>query len=126
MEGVLEVHKYRRGFERSISGCVTTMLYSPLPRSTNDVRVRIHNIRSALPEPEIEILYTVYEEGKYNVMQSDGNSFHRDVVSDSFNETSRDENSMSDQIYVSKYVRSIIMMILILYNIVRKYILTLQ
>ena len=27
-------------------------------------RVEIHNIRSALPEPEIEVLYTVYQ-GKY-------------------------------------------------------------
>ena len=28
-------------------------------------RVEIHNIRSALPEPEIEVLYTVYQ-GKYS------------------------------------------------------------
>ena len=28
-----------------------------------NVRVRIHNIRSARPEPEIEILYAVYEDG---------------------------------------------------------------
>ena len=27
------------------------------------LRVRIHNIRSARPEPEIEILYAVYEDG---------------------------------------------------------------
>ena len=31
---------------------------------TNDIRVRIHNIRSARPEPEIEMLYTVYKEGE--------------------------------------------------------------
>ena len=31
----------------------------------DNVRVRIHNIRSARPEPEIEILYTVYEDGKH-------------------------------------------------------------
>ena len=30
----------------------------------DNVQVRIHNIRSARPEPEIEILYAVYEEGK--------------------------------------------------------------
>ena len=30
----------------------------------DNVKVRIHNIRSARPEPEIEILYAVYEEGK--------------------------------------------------------------
>ena len=29
-----------------------------------NVRVRIHNIRSARPEPEIEILYAVYEDGE--------------------------------------------------------------
>ena len=28
-------------------------------------RVEIHNIRSALPEPEIEVLYTVYQ-GKHS------------------------------------------------------------
>jgi hypothetical protein len=33
-------------------------------RSLDDVRVRIHNIRSARPEPEIEILYSVYENGE--------------------------------------------------------------
>ena len=33
-------------------------------RALDDVRVRIHNIRSARPEPEIEILYSVYENGK--------------------------------------------------------------
>ena len=29
-----------------------------------NVKVRIHNIRSARPEPEIEILYAVYEDGE--------------------------------------------------------------
>ena len=33
-------------------------------RALDDVRVRINNIRSARPEPEIEILYSVYENGK--------------------------------------------------------------
>ena len=34
-------------------------------------------------------------------MQSDGNSFSGDVVSDSFSKTSRDEDNMLDQIYKS-------------------------
>ena len=59
-------------------------------------------------------------------MQSDGNSFCGDVVSDSFNKTSRDEDNILEQIYKSKYVCIINMMILILYNILRKSILTLQ
>ena len=64
---------------------------------------------------------------RYCVMQQpDGNSFCGDVVSDSFNKTSRDEDEILDQIYESKYIRIIIMMILILYTIIRKCILTLQ
>ncbi|XP_023333902.1 uncharacterized protein LOC111705548 [Eurytemora carolleeae] len=35
------------------------------------VRVRIHNIRSALPEPEIEILYTVYENDEQPVLAAE-------------------------------------------------------
>ena len=54
----------------------------------------------------------------YNVMQSDWNSFWK--------MSSRDEDKFLDQIYISKYVRIIIMMILILYNIMRKCILALQ
>ena len=46
-------------------------------------------------------------------MQSDGNSFCGDVDLDSFNKASQDED---------KYVRIIIMEILILYSIMRKYI----
>ena len=38
-----------------------------IPRSPDDVNVLIHNIRSALPEPEIEILYTVYNQGQVKV-----------------------------------------------------------
>ena len=49
-------------------------------------------------------------------MQSDGNSLGGDVVSDSRNKTSRDEDNILDKIYKSKYVRIIMMMILILYN----------
>ena len=62
----------------------------------------------------------------YSVMQSDGNIFCGDVVLDSFNEASRDEDNILDQVYKSKYVRIFIMMILILYNIIRKCILTQQ
>ena len=59
-------------------------------------------------------------------MQSDRNSFCGDVVSDSFNKTSRDEDNFIYQIYKSKYVRIGNMMILIAYNITRKCILTLK
>ena len=38
----------------------------------------------------------------YSVMQSDGNSFCGDVVLDSFNKASRDENNILDQMYKSK------------------------
>ena len=53
-------------------------------------------------------------------MQSDGNSFYGDVVSDRFTKTFWDEDNILDQIYKIKYVRIIFMMILILYNIIRK------
>ena len=53
-------------------------------------------------------------------MQSDGNSFCGDVVLDSFNKASRDEDKILYQVYKSKYVRIYIMMILILFNIIRK------
>ena len=36
-------------------------------------------------------------------MKSDGNSFNWDVVLDSFDEASRDEENILDQIYKSKY-----------------------
>ena len=62
----------------------------------------------------------------YSVMQSDGNNFCGDVVSDSFNKTFWDEDHILDHIYKSKYVRIIIVMILIFYNIIHKCILTLQ
>ena len=44
-------------------------------------------------------------------MQSDGNSFCGDVVSNSFNKASRDEDNILDQVYESKYVLIFIMMI---------------
>ena len=53
-------------------------------------------------------------------MQSDGNSFCGDVVLNIFNMAFRDEENILDQAYKSKYVRIIIMMILIVYNIIRK------
>ena len=58
----------------------------------------------------------------YSVMQSDGNSFYGDVDISSVIKTSRDENKT----FVCEYVRIIIMIILILNNIIRKCILTLQ
>ena len=58
-------------------------------------------------------------------MQSDGNSFWGDVVSDNFNKTYRDKANISDQIYRRKYVR-ICIMILILCDFIQKCILTLQ
>ena len=54
----------------------------------------------------------------YSVMQSDGNS--GDVVLDSFNKKSRDEDNILNEIFESKYVRIIIMMILIRYYINKK------
>ena len=52
-------------------------------------------------------------------MQSDGNSFCWDIVLNSFNKASRDEDNILDQVYKTKYVRIFIMMISILYNIIR-------
>ena len=47
-------------------------------------------------------------------MQSDGNSICGDVVLNSFNKASRDEDNILDKVYKSKYVRIFIMKILIL------------
>ena len=38
-------------------------------------------------------------------MQSDGQSFGKDVVLNSFNKASRDEENILDQVYERKYVR---------------------
>ena len=46
-------------------------------------------------------------------MQSDGNRFCGDVVMNSFNKASRDEENILDQVYKSKYIRIFIIMILI-------------
>ena len=62
----------------------------------------------------------------YCVMKSDGNHIFGHVVLDSFNKGSRDEVNILNQIYKNKYVRITIMVFLILYNIVRKYLLTQQ
>ena len=37
----------------------------------DNVKVRIHNIRSARPEPEIEILYAVYEDEKEPILATE-------------------------------------------------------
>ena len=47
----------------------------------------------------------------YSVMQSNGNSFGWDVVSNSFDKTLQDDENISDQIYSTEYVLIIIMMI---------------
>ena len=44
-------------------------------------------------------------------MQSNGKRFYGDVVLDIFNKASRDEENILDQIYKSKYVRNIFMVI---------------
>ena len=67
-----------------------------------------------------------YQHSTYSVMQSDGHSFCGDVVLNSFNKASRDEDNILDQVWKSKYVRIYIIMILILYHIIRKCILTQQ
>ena len=55
----------------------------------------------------------------YSGMQSDRNSFCGDDVLESFNMAYRDKDIILDQIYQSKYVRIIYIMILI-YNILWK------
>ena len=59
-------------------------------------------------------------------MQSDGNSFCEDVVLNSFNKEAREEDNILDKVYKRKYVRTFIMMILFLYDIIRKCIITQQ
>ena len=58
----------------------------------------------------------------YSVMLSYGNSF----AELSSRKPSRDEDNILKQIYEGKYVRFIILRILILCNIIRKYILKLK
>ena len=55
-----------------------------------------------------------------------GNFFGGDVVLNSFNKASRDEDNILDRVYKSKYVRIFIMMTLIPHNIIWKCILTQQ
>ena len=59
-------------------------------------------------------------------MQSDGNSFCEDVVSDNFHKTSRYEDNILEQIIQRKCVWIIIVMILLFYNMIKKCILTLR
>ena len=47
-------------------------------------------------------MIALVEKPKYSVMQSDGNSCCRDVVLDSVNMTSRDENRILDEKYFLK------------------------
>ena len=51
-----------------------------------------------MPYPVDNVLYRKI----YSVMQSDGNSFYEDVVLDSFNNVSRDEDNISYQIYIKE------------------------
>ena len=53
-------------------------------------------------------------------MQSDGNIFGGDVISDIFNKTFRDEENITYQILKCKYVRIIIIIILVFYKGSRK------
>ena len=62
----------------------------------------------------------------HSVMQSDGNSFSGDVVFDILNRAYLDEFNILDEMYKSKYARIIFTMILVLYNIIQKYLLTQQ
>ena len=54
----------------------------------------------------IQVLHMIY-----SVTQSYANSFWGYVVLDTFNNESRDEDNILDQIYISKYVRTFIMRI---------------
>ena len=51
-------------------------------------------------------------------MQSDGNSFCKDVVLDSFDNAFREEDNTLDQIYKSRYVQTNLMTILILLRVI--------
>ena len=61
---------------------------------------------------------------RYILMQSDGNRFWGDAVLGSFNKASKTKTASYTKDIKSKKVRSFIMLILILNNIVRKYILS--
>ena len=52
-----------------------------------------------------------YKGRRYSVMQADGNGICGEVVLDSFNKVSRDEDNILYQMYKCKYVRIFIMMI---------------
>ena len=90
----------------------------------NEGRIPNWSFRS-FPQP---LLFLVLKKSQifYSVMQSDGNNICGNVVFNSFNKASRDKDNTLDQVYKSKYDRIFIMMILILYNIIRKCTLTQQ
>ena len=73
-EHVFRNHQGQR-LKRSVN--LIRVKRTPVPKNINpdlnpdNLRVKIHNIRSALPEPEIEILYTVYEEDTKPVLAED-------------------------------------------------------
>ena len=62
---------------------------------------------------------------RQNIPVTDENSFGGDVVLDSFNKATQEEDNILEKVYHSKYVR-IILMILILYKIIRKCLLSQQ
>ena len=71
----------------------------------------------------------IYRYNHCTVIQCDAirmGTVFAEMFSDSLNKTSRGEDNLLAQIYEIKYVFIIIMMILILYNIIQKCILTLQ
>ena len=72
---------------------------------------KVLNSDQLIKKNNIRLLY-------YSVMQSDGNSYCGNVVLNSFNKESRNEDNILDQIYKSKYFRIIFMMFYILYNII--------
>ena len=62
----------------------------------------------------------------YSITRSYANSFWGYVVLETFNNVSRDEDNILDQIYIKQIVRIYIMMIFDFHNIIRQCILTLN
>ena len=79
----------------------------------------LENLISADKDDNTVNLSTLQHTVLYSVMQSDENSKSGDVVLNSFNRAFWVEYNILDQIYKNKYVRTILMMILILYNIIQ-------
>jgi len=59
---------YRAAYEAKAGSRVRRAVLHRVIREASDVKVRIHNIRSGRPEPEIEILYAVYQDEKDPVL----------------------------------------------------------